>query len=213
MVSSLVWYPKPARRSGGNSSQLFVDSISLKASGRVIPGEPARSRGPYYQPEPWSETPRIGAALKDALDHADAEEAAFLASAFARHRIPPGDAISRLLTLVNTHPTIVSAMAEMLASIESVPTLRFRPRTHRERSTSGEETRANASLALIKVASAETLSAVLGALSRLNPNSPEQERVASALFSSRFNEAKQRTLIENAKSLTVPRRRGQTQCS
>jgi hypothetical protein len=79
------------------------------------------TRGPYYQPESWSETPRIGAALKDALDHADAEDAAFLASAFARHRIPPGDAISRLLTLVNTHPTIVPAMAEMLASIESVP--------------------------------------------------------------------------------------------
>ena len=37
------------------------------------------STGPYYQPEPWSESPKIAAALKQALDAASGDEAGLAA--------------------------------------------------------------------------------------------------------------------------------------
>jgi len=52
--------------------------------GRFL-GHAARTRGPYYQPEPWSESPRILASLKDLLNKADREEAAFLVREMSRN--------------------------------------------------------------------------------------------------------------------------------
>ena len=57
------------------------------------------TRGPYYQPEPWGETPKIAAALKDALSKATPEEAAFLVSELNRNRIQFDEALDRILTL------------------------------------------------------------------------------------------------------------------
>jgi hypothetical protein len=62
------------------------------------------TRGPYYQPEAWSETPKIAVALKDALAKASPEEAAFLVKELNRNRIQFNEALQRILALAKTGP-------------------------------------------------------------------------------------------------------------
>jgi putative heme-binding domain-containing protein len=78
-------------------------------------------RGPYYQPDPWSETNRISAALKDALAKASPAEAAFLVSELNRNRIQFDEALQRILTLAKTDSTLIPDAVSQLASAESIP--------------------------------------------------------------------------------------------
>jgi putative membrane-bound dehydrogenase-like protein len=79
------------------------------------------TRGPYYQPEAWSETPKIAAALRAALDKADPAEAAFIGRELSRHRIPAGDALDTLISRAATEPSLLPAIASQLAEAEDVP--------------------------------------------------------------------------------------------
>ncbi|SKB02728.1 putative membrane-bound dehydrogenase domain-containing protein [Prosthecobacter debontii] len=79
------------------------------------------TRGPYYQPEPWSETPRIAAALKEALAKASPEEAAFLVKEMNRNRIQSDDALQRILTLAKQDAKVIPDAVAQLAVAEDVP--------------------------------------------------------------------------------------------
>ncbi len=80
------------------------------------------TRGPYYQPEAWSETPKIAVALKDALARASQEEAAFLVKEMNRNRIKFNEAQQRILALAKEDPKVLPDLAAQLAEEEDIPT-------------------------------------------------------------------------------------------
>jgi hypothetical protein len=79
------------------------------------------TRGPYYQPEKWEASDRIGEALVTALNKAGAEEAAALASEFGRHRIKPGDALGKLVELARKDASVLPTLARHLAQEDNIP--------------------------------------------------------------------------------------------
>ncbi len=79
------------------------------------------TRGPYYQPEPWSETPRIAATLRAAVERADSHEAAFLGQILARHRIPAEEALDKLISIAEDDPSLLPSIAAQLAQADSIP--------------------------------------------------------------------------------------------
>lgn len=79
------------------------------------------TRGPYYQPEKWAQSERIGQVLLATLNKAGAEEAARLSSEFGRHRIKPGDAIGKLIQLAETNPDVIPTLARQLSQEDTIP--------------------------------------------------------------------------------------------
>ena len=74
------------------------------------------TRGPYYQPEPWSQTPKVASALSALLANASAEEAAFLIKEMDRNRIQSDDALGKIITLAATDASLApDAIAQMAA--------------------------------------------------------------------------------------------------
>lgn len=79
------------------------------------------TRGPYYQPEPWSETDRIASVLKAALDSASSEDAAALLQTMHRNRIQSSDALDRMLRLASSNDQLLGAAVAQLASVNDIP--------------------------------------------------------------------------------------------
>ena len=79
------------------------------------------TRGPYYQPEEWSASPRVLAALQAAVEGAGADEAAYLGRELSRHRIQAGAALRKLVRLADKDPALLPAVAAQLASAEFIP--------------------------------------------------------------------------------------------
>jgi putative heme-binding domain-containing protein len=79
------------------------------------------TRGPYYQPEKWEKSDKISEVLVAALNKADANEAAAMSSEFGRHRIKPGDALGKLVTLAQNNPEVIPTLARQLAQEDSIP--------------------------------------------------------------------------------------------
>ncbi len=123
------------------------------------------TRGPLFQPEAWDETPRIAAALKTALGKADAAEAAVLASAFSRHRLPGEPAIARMLDLVQANPGLAPSVADLMANSDTIPAATVPVLTTvAADGQASAASRANAFTALAKSDSTDALHAVLAAL-------------------------------------------------
>jgi len=78
-------------------------------------------RGPYYQPDPWSETDKIAAALKSTLASAQPEEAAFLVSELNRNRIQFNEALQRILALAKTDAKVIPDLVAQLATADAIP--------------------------------------------------------------------------------------------
>lgn len=79
------------------------------------------TRGPYYQPEKWSESDRIMTALTASLATAQGEEAAWLASEMTRNRIEDDAAAKQLLTLAASDPKLRSTLISQLVKKDNVP--------------------------------------------------------------------------------------------
>jgi putative membrane-bound dehydrogenase-like protein len=60
--------------------------------------------GPYYKPVSWSETERIGAAIREALDDAEEEELGPLLAELARNKIDFDEATARAIDLAKSDP-------------------------------------------------------------------------------------------------------------
>ncbi|MSU36915.1 MAG: heme-binding domain-containing protein [Pedosphaera sp.] len=131
-------------------------------------------RGPLYQPEAWSETLRIEGVLKAAFDKASTKEAAWIGRELARHRIPAGDALDKLIARAADDPTLLPTIAAQLAESEAVPVnaIPLLAQTASADSTT-DAIRAQAVIALAKTDSAEAWRAVLIALPRVKRTTSE----------------------------------------
>lgn len=148
------------------------------------------TRGPYYQPEPWAETPKIAAALKAALAKATPEEAAFLVKEMNRNRIQSNDALERILALAKQDAKVLPDAVAQLAVAETIPAdavpLLLQALKLPDVRTG---TLSQAIIALTKTDSAEGVSATLAALAPLQkmPESQKDYEAATAAF---FNSPK-----------------------
>ena len=79
------------------------------------------TRGPYYQPEPWAETDKILATLKETLANSEPEEAAFLVAEMNRNRIQSNDALLRILALAKADDKFIPEATAQLANAEDIP--------------------------------------------------------------------------------------------
>tara|TARA_R110002073_G_scaffold115759_3_gene253862 strand:- start:8529 stop:12740 length:4212 start_codon:yes stop_codon:yes gene_type:complete len=79
------------------------------------------TRGPYYQPSPWSETNKIAAVLKQALRDTSGDAAAELISLMNRNRIESSDSLTRLVQLAKQDPSLVGQLVTQLTAASDVP--------------------------------------------------------------------------------------------
>jgi putative membrane-bound dehydrogenase-like protein len=144
------------------------------------------TRGPYYQPEAWSETPKIAVALKDALAKASPEEAAFLVKELNRNRIQFNEAQQRILELAKKDPKVLPELAAQMAGAEEIPAeaVPLLVGLVRQVGPVGPTTLAQAITALSKNDSADGVSATLAALEPLKklPDSGKDYDAALAAF-------------------------------
>ncbi|HRH97517.1 MAG TPA: discoidin domain-containing protein, partial [Prosthecobacter sp.] len=160
------------------------------------------TRGPYYQPEAWSETPKIAVALKDALAKATPEEAAFLVKELNRNRIQFDEALQRILALAKTDPKAIPDAVAQLAVAEEVPvdaipmlvkalqSSPVAPQLDSEGSSRGATgLLSGAIIALSKTDSAEGVSATLAALEPLR-KLPDSSKDYEAAFNAFLNAPK-----------------------
>lgn len=144
------------------------------------------TRGPYYQPEAWSETPKIAVALKDALAKASPEEAAYLVKELNRNRIQFNEAQQRILELAKKDPKVLPELAAQLAGAEEIPAeaVPLLVGLVRQVGPVGPMALAQAITALSKTDSAEGVSATLAALESLKklPDSGKDYEAALNAF-------------------------------
>ncbi len=79
------------------------------------------TRGPYYQPEKWSESDKIMTALTAALAKGTGDEAGWLAGEMTRNRIEDDAAVKQLITLAASDPKLRSSLISQLAKKDGVP--------------------------------------------------------------------------------------------
>ena len=149
------------------------------------------TRGPYYQPEAWSETPKIAVALKDVLAKATPEEAAFLVKELNRNRIQFNEAQQRILALAKTNPKVLPELAAQLAGAEDIPVeaVPLLVGLVRQIGAVGPTTLGQAITALSKTDSAEAVSATLAALEPLK-KLPDSGKDYDAAFNAFLNAPK-----------------------
>ncbi len=149
------------------------------------------TRGPYYQPEAWSETPKIAVALKEALAKATPDEAAFLVKELNRNRIQFNEAQQRILALAKQDPKVLPELAAQLAGAEEIPAeaVPLMVGLVKQVEPAGSATLAQAITALSKTDSAEGVSATLAALEPLK-KLPESSKDFEAAFNAFLNAPK-----------------------
>ncbi|MBC7980429.1 MAG: c-type cytochrome [Armatimonadetes bacterium] len=79
------------------------------------------TRGPYYQPETWSESSKIAVVLKDQLAKASPSEAPALIREMSRNRIQFNEALERLTGLVKENSALLPDLITQLAAVETLP--------------------------------------------------------------------------------------------
>lgn len=80
------------------------------------------TRGPYYQPEPWSETSKIADVLDAALKTAAPNDAAVLVQDMHRNRIESDDALKQMLKLAESNDELLATAVAQLATLRDIPT-------------------------------------------------------------------------------------------
>jgi putative membrane-bound dehydrogenase-like protein len=79
------------------------------------------TRGPYFQPEEWSESKKIADALTAVIAKANAKEAIFLAGELNRHRLEGGASLDKLLALAANDASVEPVLVQQLARAQTVP--------------------------------------------------------------------------------------------
>ncbi len=126
------------------------------------------TRGPYYQPEPWSETEKIADVLKRSLQQATPDDAAALIQAMHRNRIESDDALARLLRLAETNDRLLGDAVAQLAASRDVPRQAITLLSKAAVSDQASPTLlSNAVVSLAKVNDPTAADAMLKALARL----------------------------------------------
>ncbi len=130
------------------------------------------STGPYYQPAAWSESPKIAAALKRALEGASGDEPTWLLAELHRNRVHLDDALERLLTLASTDRAFVPATVAQLKWLPRPPDAAL---PLLKAAASGDQTdlatRADAAVVLLRADDAEAFATVLATIEPLQKDS------------------------------------------
>ena len=127
------------------------------------------TRGPYYQPEAWSETPRIAAAIKKLLAEATPTEAGYLVAEMNLNRIQSNEALARIIALAAQNPELAADAVMQMAALDDIPAEGVPLLVRAARNPSANAgVLAQAVAALAKTDSAEGARAMLAALVSLN---------------------------------------------
>jgi putative membrane-bound dehydrogenase-like protein len=166
------------------------------------------TRGPFYSPEEWSESGKIAGVLKAALNAAPADEAAFIAKEFSRHRIKLNDATAKLIGLAATDASIVPVLAKQLADSDSIPAeaIPLLMKTAGDASKD-DDTVSSATIALTKTDGVDSARAVLAGLANLDDGKRKKKdlnKVRDAFFNSRLAENQHQYLEAEAEKPGTP---------
>jgi len=81
--------------------------------------------GPYYKPVAWDQTPKIGQALRSALDGSDGPSARWLLSELMRNKVEIEGMTKLALKIASTDPVFRAATVGVLANRPTVPAEAF----------------------------------------------------------------------------------------
>ena len=156
------------------------------------------TRGPYYQPETWSESARIGRTLVAALDAGGPEEAVWLGAELARNRVSITAAMERLVAVADTEPKILPPLVKQLSQADELPAaaVPLLIRVTGEKSLD-HDTRNFAIAALCKVDSGEVVETILRGF-MISAGGNEYWRARNAFREYPFLAKHRRLLIEAA---------------
>jgi putative membrane-bound dehydrogenase-like protein len=126
------------------------------------------TRGPYYQPETWSETPKIAQVLKAELAKASPAEAPGFVRELRRNRIEFNESLERIMTLAKKTPALLPDLVGQLASVETLPAAGIPYLIDAAKADGPPEMIAQAVVTLSKTDSKEGCTASLAALGRLS---------------------------------------------
>lgn len=120
------------------------------------------SRGPYYQPEPWAESPKIADAILRTMAKLDGTEATWLGGELARQRANLKDATRQLLARAAQDASVLPSLFRGLAEGDDIPAaaLPLLIRAATEKQTDPKQ-RTHAIIALTKTDSREAFAAVV----------------------------------------------------
>jgi putative membrane-bound dehydrogenase-like protein len=142
--------------------------------------------GPYFQPEPWDESPKIAAALKKALDAASGDEPAWLLAELHRNRVHLGGTIDRLLSMAATDPALVpAAVAELKFTPHPPASVLPLLKSIATGEATDPATRAATATILLRAEDAAAFQAVLdaiGPLHKTNVDLPETRQLRDAFM-------------------------------
>ena len=127
------------------------------------------TRGPYYQPEPWSETDRIASLLKAEMDQANAEDAAMLVQEMNRNRIHFDQTTTRIISLAAKNQAMIPDAVALVAATNNTSTEALKllvPVTSSENADA--QTLANAVTALSRYDRPDVIKPILAAIDRLS---------------------------------------------
>jgi len=120
------------------------------------------SRGPYYQPEPWSESQKIADAILKTMAKLDSADATWLGGELARNRANLKDATRQLLARAEQDASVLPPLFQNLADSDDIPAaalpLLIRAATEKQ---TDPKLRTHAIIALTKTDSREAFAAVV----------------------------------------------------
>lgn len=135
------------------------------------------TRGPYYQPEPWSATNQIGRALKVALDNAEGDEASFLLDELSRHRVDIEGTLETVIEMAKRDSRLVAPAVSQLARATDISGGAFELLIEASESEGlTKQVRSQAAIALLKMNRPRAFEAALstiGSLAVADDKSPE----------------------------------------
>ena len=215
LIARLQRERDPARREDlvRTLSRLYYIEGACNGSGW---GTRPDTRGPYYQPERWSQSEKINAVLGELLEVSTGDTTARLNAIFTRYRVAPGDIVGKLMTLAATDESLLPALTEQLVAADTIPASALplliraaqpapRPATKpgaKPQQPKPGPAQVNAMLAMIKLGTAEALEAVLTGLPFVPKNGTRgdaaSDKVSNAFFLSTALENQHRVVIAQA---------------
>ncbi|RCS40713.1 heme-binding protein [Bremerella cremea] len=127
------------------------------------------TRGPYYQPEKWEQSDKIGAVLKKTLASAASDESAFLLKELRRNRVELDGTLQMALEKAKNDPAFAAGAISLVAESNELPRdaieLLTKAATAKE---TKPEVRAQAVTALLRSTEKEVVIAALTGLAKLN---------------------------------------------
>ena len=182
LIARLPDAPTPAARSGllGALCRLYFREGEWKGDSW---GTRPDTRGPYYQPEAWSQTPKIEAALKAELANGKPGTMAAFIAEMRRNRIELNESLQSFVALVKNDPALLPDLIAQLATAETLPAGMIPYLISALKEPSSALTKAQAVVVLSKTDSKEGCLASLAALGGLNESKkPDSGKNAVTAF-------------------------------